>query len=275
MRPAARVQAEPDPGYGRDLRAPVVCPLPVRGASGPFIYTAAAALAVLTLACGASEPGDAGDASDRAPIERAARAFRAKVALNPIGLDGDPYAHGDPRSVHDPLHDGAVCALRYDADRVQYRLETFPDEKTARRTGFIVTHFGACGTCSTLQDLAVYLARPDLTTPVRRCAAFGLTHARTLRCLTALGFSEACAETWYYDAMNTRRECGWVCVTSWLTGESSNRPDGRLNDCLQCDEDRSGPVFKRVAGRTRRNSGIRSSIERSPRELPALVHDYY
>jgi len=195
------------------------------------------------------------------------------IAVNPLALDGDPYA-GDRAAGTDPPAN-AVCGIRYEPDRIHYRLETLPDADAARRDGFVVTHFGACGTCSTLQDLAVYLSRPDLTTPVRRCAAFGITRAHTLRCLTDLGFSEACAATWYYDAMNTRHECGGVCLRSWLSGEPSNRADGRLNDCLQCDEDRSGPVFKRVAGRTRRNSGIRSSIDRADGEAASLVHDYY
>ena len=44
------------------------------------------------------------------------------------------------------------------------------------------------------------------------------------------------------------------------------------NPCLQCDECRSGPIFQKVAGRTRRGSGIQSAIER-PGVLP-LVHDY-
>ena len=47
----------------------------------------------------------------------------------------------------------------------------------------------------------------------------------------------------------------------------------RLNACLQCDECKSGPKFKKIAGRTRRNSGIRSAIER-PGFKP-LQHNYY
>jgi len=50
--------------------------------------------------------------------------------------------------------------------------------------------------------------------------------------------------------------------------------DGKLNECLQCDEDRSGPVFKAVAGRTRRNSGIQSSIRRPADEVSPVAHDY-
>jgi hypothetical protein len=36
-----------------------------------------------------------------------------------------------------------------------------------------------------------------------------------------------------------------------------NGSDTRLNACLQCDECRSGPLFQRIAARTRRGSGIR------------------
>lgn len=38
--------------------------------------------------------------------------------------------------------------------------------------------------------------------------------------------------------------------------------DGHLNPCLQCDEDKSGTLFKYYSGRTRRNSGIKSEIDR-------------
>ena len=38
--------------------------------------------------------------------------------------------------------------------------------------------------------------------------------------------------------------------------------DGKLNPCLECDEVKSGPLFKYYAGRTRRDSGIVSSIPR-------------
>jgi hypothetical protein len=39
-------------------------------------------------------------------------------------------------------------------------------------------------------------------------------------------------------------------------------PDGSLNACLACDEAKSGPTFKAVAGRTRRRSGLSSAIAR-------------
>jgi hypothetical protein len=53
-----------------------------------------------------------------------------------------------------------------------------------------------------------------------------------------------------------------------------NTPDGALDPCLACDEDMSGPVFKEVAGRTRRNSGLANAICRPCSEVQPLVHAY-
>jgi hypothetical protein len=121
--------------------------------------------------------------------------------------------------------------------------------------------------------LAVYLEKPDLTAPVRSCMV-RLDEAASLECLKSLGFTAPCAQTWLYDAQNTRQQCLWVCIVSWIEGEASRREDGQLNVCLQCDEDRSGPIFKASAGRTRRNSGLYSSIPRSSHEIAPVVHDY-
>lgn len=199
-------------------------------------------------------------------------ALRSKVPIEPIGLEEDPYviwhAKEPPRTAAD-----AVCGVRFEADQVHYRLSTFADAGAARAARFAVTHLGACGTCSTLQDLAVYLEKRDLTAPVRKCGIKWEASAR-LRCLEHLGFSTACARTWLYELQNTRRCCFTVCAWSWIKGEPPTQKDGRLNACLQCDEDRSGPVFKATAGRTRRNSGIRSSIPRREDEIAPVVHDY-
>ena len=196
-------------------------------------------------------------------------ALRAAVPLNSIGVGEDPYSTWAGRTPPRPPPD-TVCGVRFEADRVHYRLETFGSPTEADRAGFRVTHTGGCGACSTLQDLAVYLERPDLTAPVRRCGM----QPGTLSCIEALGFSHACAKIWDFNVQNTKRECFGVCMRSWMSSEPSTKPDGKLNECLQCDEDRSGPVFKTVAGRTRRNSGIRSSIPRPDEQVAHVVHDY-
>ena len=202
--------------------------------------------------------------------------FETSTVLNPIVGDGDPYAYfsAHPQALI-PAPKGTVCAIKFvDADKTRYRIGTYPSASAAQATGAYVTHGGACGTCSTLQDLAVYLRRRDLTTPVRRCGVLGAVKPLAVSCLKALGFTDACAETWYYNTRHTAQMCGLVCLASWVKGDASNKADGSLNDCLACDEAQSGPVFKEASGRTRRNSGIVSSIGRSREEIYPLVHDY-
>ncbi|HUL57778.1 MAG TPA: hypothetical protein VLU43_00805 [Anaeromyxobacteraceae bacterium] len=228
----------------------------------------AVAAAALLAACAGARPAPEPPTADA----RLVAALRSKVALDPPALDGDPYQAWRGRAPP-AAPAGTVCGVRFEPDGTRYRLATFGDEAASRAAGFAVTHTGACGTCSTLQDLAVYLERPDLTAPVRRCG-IDLSDSGSLACIEALGFSGPCARTWFFNARNTRRECFGVCVLSWIEAEAPTRPDGRLNACLQCDEDRSGPVFKAVAGRTRRNSGIRSSIPRPEEEVARVVHDY-
>jgi hypothetical protein len=229
----------------------------------------AASLVLLSCSSARTPPAAAGPG----PADsRLVAALRAAIPIDPIALEGDPYRAWRGR-VPPPAPAGTVCAVRFEADGLQYRLATFAGEGEARAAGFAVTHLGACGTCSTLQDLAVYVERPDLTAPVRRCGIMQ-DDAASLACIERLGFSAPCARTWYFNARNTRHECFRVCVLSWIEGEPPTRSDGRLNGCLQCDEDRSGPVFKATAGRTRRNSGLRSSIPRPDEEVAHVVHDY-
>jgi len=234
-----------------------------------------AAVALLLLApCGAQQPGQGVVASPPATASPVFVALlRSKLPINPTPLAADPYARWSGRTPPQPPA-GTVCGVRFEADGVHYRLAIHPSDAEARAAGFAVTHVGACGTCSTLQDLAVYLEKPDLTTPVRSCGMKSGGEKARVACLEALGFSEACARTWYYNIENTRRECFGVCMWSWIRRAPPTKSDGSLNGCLQCDEDRSGPVFKATAGRTRRNSGIRSSIPRRDDELAPVVHDY-
>lgn len=217
-------------------------------------------------------PAGAGDGTEYDPA--VIEAFYRKIISNPIGIEGDPYRElQDDDLIEYP--EEAVCAIQYEDDRIHYAIATFDNEAAAQDSGYIVTHKGHCGTCSTLQDLATYLAHHDLTTPVRRCAAMVWFPIPSIECLKGLGFSAECAETWYYNAKNTARECLWPCIYSWMRREPFNKPDGSLNDCLACDEEHSGPIFKYVAGRTRRNSGIRSEIDRPEDEIYPIVHDYY
>ena len=89
---------------------------------------------------------------------------------------------------------------------------TFPDAESAVAEGHVVTHRRHCGTCSSLRDLAAYMARPNLASPARTCAR-KLTAGGVKKCLMEeIGLSERCAETWTYKVLHTRRHCAWACI---------------------------------------------------------------
>jgi len=176
----------------------------------------------------------------------------------------------------------AVCAVVATGQKA-YSLRTFKEASvkasiaTAAGAGATVTHGGGCGACSSLTDLEVYARIPDQTAPVRKCAMdnLGGKVEKVDACIQkAVGFTAPCARAWAYNALNDAEVCLTVCLKSMLANETYNLPNGSLNACLQCDEDKSGPVFKATAGRTRRNSGLASAICRPCETVWRILHGY-
>eukprot|EP01063_Lacrimia_lanifica_P030293 TRINITY_DN479_c0_g4_i1.p1 TRINITY_DN479_c0_g4~~TRINITY_DN479_c0_g4_i1.p1 ORF type:complete len:309 (+),score=96.49 TRINITY_DN479_c0_g4_i1:73-999(+) len=205
---------------------------------------------------------------------------------------------------------------------IKYRLASLPAAAAAaaNASGAVyMTHAHDCGVCSTLDQLGVYLAHADLTTPVRKCGELlfydtlrkGWGTAKALQCLDDLGFADACKYIWLYNTAATKAACWEPCLahldspnndptkafyeTNYGEPWSAAAPRGckntingapacedfqwrdgpyRLNPCLQCDECRSGPVFQRYAGRTRRDSGLDSAINRPPSQIVNMTHYY-
>lgn len=187
-----------------------------------------------------------------------------ELAELPEELTEDPYEGPEP-----PAPGDEVCVAVFDDTTGTYTLETRSDA-----AGGVVTHAGACGLCSSLEDLVTYVRNPDLTEPVRECGLLGVREGEeeNLACLEELGFTRACAQIWYYNTLHTRNECLLPCFE--LIDAPYHEPDGGLNECLACDETNSGPVFKHVAGRTRRNSGLASAICRPCETVASVSHDY-
>jgi hypothetical protein len=204
-------------------------------------------------------------------------AFAAKVLVNPFPVpSADPY--DDPN--FNTTWADSVCAVSYlDSARKTYELVDFPTRHAAESNGSFVTHLHPCGLCSTLLDLSIYMRYRDLTNPVRKCAlkSFFEGQKAALECLVKIGFSEPCAKIWLFDALNTRKRCLGVCLLDWAEGLPPNEPPNSttLNPCIQCDEDKSGPIFKVVAGRTRRDSGLASAINRPPDSIYNVTHYYF
>lgn len=188
-------------------------------------------------------------------------------------LSADPYSQ--PLPPDDPP--GTICAVvpgDASAHPRPYALVTYSSLDAATAAGAHPTHWGHCGVCSTLANLAVYMRQNDLGKVVRSCA-FATTPDGgdgDLQCLLGLGFDLPCAQIWAYNTAHTRSVCLQTCLDHFA--DYYNQPDGTLNPCLQCDEDQSGPVFKAVAGRTRRNSGLPNAICRPCSQVQPLVHVY-
>jgi hypothetical protein len=204
------------------------------------------------------------------------RAFT--LDATPAVLTENPY-EVTPDLQPDPH---AVCAVQMTGDHT-YRLETYSEGSVeaslaaAEAAGGIITHGGACGACSSLADLEVYARIPDQTDPVRACAAshLGDPVEDVDACIQeSVGFTPPCARIWAYNAINDGEHCRTICLTSMLEQEPYNLEDGSLNACLQCDEDVSGPVFKTLAGRTRRRSGLAAAICRPCDTVWRIDHDY-
>jgi len=198
--------------------------------------------------------------------------LKSKVAVNmPARPEIDPYLDPNFDTFIDP---DEVCAVKFlPPENIKYELHTYANEEAARNDSAIVTHKGACGLCSSLHDLVVYVGTPDLTTPVQRCALKSLiSEAWSLKCLHDIGFSQPCADIWFFNARHTRTRCLSICMR--LISAPNNLPDGSLNRCILCDEEMSGPHFKKGSARTRRNSGIFSAITRPGPAIYELVHTY-
>lgn len=137
--------------------------------------------------------------------------FQSLVPTNPFNLTCNPYETqytGIPCETTPPqnfteLGDAAVCGVLYDTTTLdanqcptQYSLETFPDLASAEAAGATMTHWGACGVCSTTQDLAVYIEYTDLTTLGVQCSAQAALKGFEggVRCYMRVGYTRVSGE---------------------------------------------------------------------------------
>ena len=178
----------------------------------------------------------------------------------------------------------AVCAVQFiDDSQVEYRIRTFSSIDQAQNEGYIVTHHNHCGSCSSLQNLGIYLKVEDMTVEARQCGKKRGAKAVKSCLIESMGLQERCAEAWTYNSQHTRKHCADICIKHYglwkLLRNKVDKPhtdeEGNLNPCLACDESVSGAGFKYLAGRTRRNSGIVSEIFRNEEELMPVNHALY
>lgn len=196
-------------------------------------------------------------------------------------LDCDPYG-SNPCDTTPFLEEGGACVVNFSTPSDgcpaswSYSLSTYPGtfEEAIADSSVYVTDEGACGTCSSLQDLSVYLKEgANLRAQSTNCGIQGQrSMSAGIACFQNLGFTNACSLVWYYNTKNTAKKCLHFCALFVILNLPPHRhpPQCNLSLCIDCDERQSGPTFKKFAGRTRRNSGLLSSICRPCSDLSSL-----
>jgi len=136
--------------------------------------------------------------------------LKSLQVTNPYELSCNPY-QDDACETTPPqqsnltaLGDAAACGVVYekgglsssdDDDHQQcptrYRLVSYASVEELEKDGAVLTHHGACGVCSTTQDLAVYIENPDLVAKGTECSWQGLLDfERGVRCYQQVGYTE-------------------------------------------------------------------------------------
>jgi hypothetical protein len=217
--------------------------------------------------------------------------------LNPFNLTCNPFTTSPCRtsptqSYTDDNNETAVCGIRYlysssnnnsnnntetAACPTTYTLKTYTSVQTAYFDDVsTITHIGACGVCSTTQDLAALIRIPDMVTASKMCIKKGgiIHDTNSYACFRNMGFSPPCAFLWHEFTRATMRDCFNECVLTDLGNKAYNDPDDcNLNKCLQCQNDKTEAIFERVGGRTHARSGLLSSVVKPCHRVPLMEHD--
>lgn len=146
-----------------------------------------------------------------------------------------------------------------------YDHKTYQSVEEAHNAGKKVMHCGPCGKCSNTRDIDIYLqTKENLTKTTRRCAFKSILSRKWVRkCMNEnVNFTSECIDCWMDNIQCDLENCKFICIKSALLNEPYVDKDGNLNQCLQCDEDKCGPAFKKCAGANRRRACISSDIFR-------------
>eukprot|EP00536_Pseudo-nitzschia_multiseries_P009443 jgi/Psemu1/23191/gm1.23191_g len=208
--------------------------------------------------------------------------FRSLTLENPMSVTCDPFMSTTTSSCVPALEEGEACVVELlsgDAAAAatcpsgqSYRLKTVPSLDEAIATNQYITHLGACGTCSSLQDLALMVEYPNLPYKAQQCffrsSALKKMDA-AIQCYEELGFTTQCSATLsYYQKKIIDRDCGYQCA-AWAYDGDLGRPSCTdVSGCAACvDGFGISDRLELVSGRTFSNSGYPSQKARQCFEI--------
>ncbi len=173
-------------------------------------------------------------------------------------------------SVHEELYthmnEGPVCA--FDNKGPESNITTFANDEAAHNAGFLVLHCGACGACSTWDNLIVeYATRYTMSELANQCAQEALFGGGgndvITECLMKpeIGFDEQCATCWMEDILCVKENCAFIFLQSQMINNVGNFAVGP-NDITSasCEEAHCEVgLFVPCSGATRRRMNISES----------------
>jgi len=182
-------------------------------------------------------------------------------------------------ALYNHMNEGPVCA--FDNQGATSNITTFPSKEAAHEAGFLVLHCGACGACSTWENLIIeYTTRDTMAANANQCAKealFGGGDDALTKCLMEpnIGFGYECAICWMEDILCTKEHCSFIFLQSQMINEVTNfavGPDDITSaTCEEAHCEKDPGQFVPCSGATRRRMNITSSISRPGDQQCAIV----
>jgi len=208
--------------------------------------------------------------------------FRALTHTNPMFIRCDPFQSKDCVIT---LEEGEACTIELIAPEItitescpsgySYRLATAPSLDEATAAGSYITHTGPCGTCSSLEDLALMIEYPNLTYKAQQCfwSSNGMADLNgAISCYQDIGFTLSCSRTLASYQKNIVDEgCGYQC-SAWAYDGDLGRPSCEdKSGCEACLNNYGiNKQFQLIAGRTYFNSGFPSQTAHQCSDIAPL-----
>lgn len=160
------------------------------------------------------------------------------------------------------MNEGPVCA--FDNRGPESNITTFPGKDVAHEAGFLIVHCGACGACSSWQNLIIqHITRLTINEHALGCAKdalFGGGEDAITDCLMKpeIGFGEDCAICWMEDIVCTTENCALIFLQSQMINNVGNFAVGPHDITSATCEEAHCEVgqFVPCSGATRRRMNI-------------------
>jgi len=196
--------------------------------------------------------------------------FRELTHENPMSVRCDPFQSSTCVSsleigeacvvdlIPPTAAEAATCPSGY-----SYRLRTVPSLDDAIASGQYITHTGACGACSSLEDLAIMIEYPSIPYKAQQCffRSTALKYIDTaITCYQEVGFTESCsAALAYHQRSIVSKNCGYQCAAWGYDGDLGQPSCNDVSGCGACVDGLGITArLELVAGRTFANSGYPS-----------------